>query len=267
MLHEKRIVITGIANKRSIATAIAKKFSEQGAEVILVCQNERLKSRGEDILTQCNDSTKGQKGQLLLCDCSSDEEIASLADTLNGQGKPIDGLIHSMAFANRDEIKGDFHDVTTRDGFSLAHDISVYSLVALCKALLPSLQKSPAASITTMTYYGSEKAIKNYNVMGVAKASLEATVRYLAQSLGTSNIRVNALSPGPVQTLAAAGIADFSKMLEYSKKNSAMQRDLSTEDIADVALFLASDLSKAISGEIIHVDNGFHAIGISALTQ
>ncbi|MDI9347226.1 MAG: enoyl-ACP reductase [Methylacidiphilales bacterium] len=262
MLHDKVIVITGVANQRSIAYGVAHACARHGATLIVVIQSERFKSRAEELILQCG-KYHNKKHTIFICDAAYDDQLQQLSLDIASITERIDVFVHSIAFANRDEIKGAFHDVTTRSGFLLAHDISSYTLVAFSKFLLPLLKKSQSASIITMTYYGSEKVIPNYNVMGVAKASLEACVRYLAASLGSDGVRVNALSPGPIQTLAASGITGLSKMIQATKENSPLKKSLTIEDVGNVAVFLASDLSQAISGEIIHVDNGSHCMGIN----
>ena len=255
LLKDKRALVTGIANNRSIAWAIAVALAGQGAKLALSYSSERLRSRAEKCAAECGSDL------LIECDASQDDSIAQMYQTIGEQWDGLDILVHSIAFAKREELEGDYTDVTTREGFALAHDISSYSLLALAKGARP-LMKGREGSILTLSYIGAERAIQNYNVMGVAKASLEANVRYLASSLGADGIRVNAISAGPLQTLAASGIRGFREMLDFNRNNCPLKRDLSTEDIGRVALFLCSPLSACVTGEIIFADNGYHAVGI-----
>jgi enoyl-[acyl-carrier protein] reductase I len=256
LLKGKRGLIVGVANERSLAYGIAKAARQQGAELALTYQNERLESRVRAI---------GQElGAALLapCDVSDDASVAGLATRLRSAWPRIDFLVHAVAFAQREELAGRFLD-TSREGFRVALDVSAYSLVALCRALAPHFP-SEGGSVMTLSYYGSEKVVPNYNIMGVAKAALESTVRYLASDLGPQGIRVNALSPGPVKTLSAAGVKGLRGMLEVVPKIAPLRRNIDADDVGQAALFLLSDLGRATTGEVIHVDAGYHVIGATA---
>lgn len=259
-LSGKKALIVGLASNRSIAYGIAKIFHEQGAELAFTYQNERLKSRVEEMAAEFNSSL------VFPCDVAHDSEIQQAMTQLNQTWQTLDIIIHSVAFAPADQISGDFVECTTREGFQIAHDISAYSLVALAKAALPMMLGTQGA-ILTLSYYGAEKAVPNYNVMGIAKASLEASVRYLAASLGPKNIRVNAVSAGPIKTLAAAGIKDFRKMQTAYAANTPLKRNITAEEVGNTAAFLCSDLSSGITGEVVHVDAGYHAVSMSDLGE
>lgn len=252
-LTGKKALITGLASNRSIAYGIAKAMYEQGAELAFTYQNDRLKERVETMAAEWGSTLT------FPCDVASDEEIKALFTTLHSHWDKLDILVHSVAYAPADQIGGDFVENTHREGFRIAQDISAYSLIALAKAALPMMQGSQGA-LVTLTYYGSEKAIPNYNVMGVAKASLEASVRYLAASLGPQGLRVNAISAGPIKTLAAAGIKDFRKIQTSYANLAPLQRNVSIEEVGNTAAFLCSDLASGITGEVVHVDAGFHAV-------
>ena len=253
-LKGKKALIIGVASKRSIAAAIATTFNSHGAEIILTYQNEKLKNRVEEIALGIDKNL-----ECFPCDLSSDEEIFNLAQLIEKKYGKIDIIIHSAAFAPRELLSGDFVENITRSGFGIAHDISSYSFVALAKAFNKLLNEN--ASLLTLTYLGSQKVIKNYNVMGLAKASLEANVRYMAQSLGEKNIRVNGISAGPVKTLASAGISGFNEILKYVDEKSSLKRNVTLDEISNTALFLSSDLSSGITGQIIYVDCGFSIAG------
>lgn len=252
-LTGKKALIIGLASNRSIAYGIAKALHAQGAELAFTYQNERLQSRVETMAAEF-DSTLTYP-----CDVALDEEINSLFTNLNKHWDKFDILIHSVAYAPADQISGDFVECTTRDGFRIAHDISAYSLVALAQAALPMMEGTQGA-LLTLSYYGAEKAVPNYNVMGIAKASLEASVRYLAASLGPRGIRINAISAGPIKTLAAAGIKDFRKIQTAYANITPLQRNVTTEEVGNTAAFLCSDLASGITGEVVHVDAGYHAV-------
>lgn len=254
-LKGKKALIVGVASQRSIATGIARVMHQAGAELAFTYQTEKLKSRVEEIAKTC------QSSLVLPCDVSLDDDIARVFDTLKQTWSTLDILVHSVAYAPQNQLEGNYVEVIDREGFRIAHDISSYSFAALAKAALPMLNSGSA--LLTLSYLGAERVFPNYNVMGLAKASLEACVRYLAQSLGSRNIRVNALSAGPVKTLAAVGISSFRKMLAYSEKASPLQRNVTLEEIGNTAAFLCSDLASGITGEIIHVDGGFHIVGMS----
>ena len=260
-LKGKKILIVGLVSNRSIAYGIAKACYEQGAELAFTYQNAKLKER-VDLMAEEFDSKL-----TCACDVSSDAEIAQVFRHLQQHWQHIDTIIHSVAFAPADQIAGDYVDNATREGFRIAHDISAYSLIALAKAALPMMQDTQG-SILTLSYYGAEKVVPNYNVMGIAKASLEAAVRYLAASLGPRGIRVNAISAGPIRTLAAAGIKDFRKLLNANAGITHLQRNITIEEVGNTAAFLSSSLASGITGEVVHVDAGFHAVsGMADLTS
>lgn len=252
-LNGKRILVTGVLSNRSIAYGIAQACKQQGAELAFTYVGERFKERvtgyaaglGSDIVIEC--------------DVSEDEQIEKAFQDLQERWDGLDGLVHSIGFAPREAISGDFLEGMTREGFRIAHDISAYSFPALAKAALPLL-KGRKSSVLTLTYLGAEKAIPNYNTMGLAKASLEASVRYMAASLGPLGIRANAISAGPIKTLAASGIKDFSTILKYVETHSPLRRNVTIEDVGNVAAFLMSDLAAGVTGEITHVDGGFSTV-------
>ena len=249
-------VVFGVANKRSIAYSIAETFAKAGATLVLSYQSERLKRESEQLLADLGQS---DKGKLVQCDVSNDTEIEAAFTQIREAFPTVHALVHSVAFAPADAIKNDFLE-TKREDFRIAHDISVYSLIALARAAAPLM--SEGGSILTLTYYGSEKVFPNYNVMGVAKAALEATVRYLAASLGPKNIRVNAVSAGPIKTLAARGIGDFSTILDAVTQRAPLHRNVEQAEVANAAVFLSSRLASGITGEITYVDCGFNITGI-----
>ncbi|MGQ3891993.1 enoyl-ACP reductase FabI [Legionella sp. CNM-4043-24] len=257
-LQGKKALIVGLASNRSIAYGIAKAFHEQGAELAFTWQNEKLQSRVETMAAEFGSTLT------FPCDVSSDREIQAVMDQLGRHWPQFDILVHSVAFAPADQISGDFVECSTREGFRIAHDISAYSLVALTKAAMPLMQDSQG-SILTLSYYGAEKAVPNYNVMGVAKASLEATVRYLAASLGPKGIRVNAISAGPIKTLAAAGIKDFRKMQHAYAESTPLKRNVTADEVGNTAAFLCSNLASGITAEVLHVDAGYHAVSMMNL--
>ena len=252
-LTGKVAVVFGLANKRSIAWGIAQKLSEAGARLAICYQSERLKKEAEALIPDLRDA------QIFQCDVSSDAEIDAVFEQLKTTYGKLDILVHSVAFAPADAIKNDFL-LTTRDDFRVAHDISAYSLIALARGAAPLM--SEGGSILTLTYYGSTKVFPNYNVMGVAKAALEASVRYLAASLGPKGIRVNAISAGPIKTLAARGIGDFTKILTAVEERAPLHRNVDQLEVGGAALFLSSDLASGITGEITYVDCGFNITGL-----
>jgi enoyl-[acyl-carrier protein] reductase I len=253
-MEGKKALIFGVANKRSIAWAIAQALHEQGAEIGLSYGIPQLEKRVFPLANQLGVDFVEK------CDVTSDDEIAALFAKAAEHFGQIDILIHSVAYAPSGELEGQFVD-TTREGFRLAMDISVYSLVALTKAALPLM--SEGGSIVCMTYYGAEKVVPHYNVMGVAKAGLEASMRYLAAELGRQGIRVNAISAGPLKTLSAAGIAGFRKMLGYVGERSPLRRNIEQSEVGQTALWLCSDLSSGVTGEVIYVDAGYHILGMA----
>ena len=252
-LEGRVAVIFGLANKRSIAWAIAQKLHAEGAQIAITYQNERLRQEAEDMIA----SLPGAAG--FQCDVTKDEEITEVFRQIGEkyQGK-IHTLVHSVAFAPADELKNDFL-LTSRDGFRIAHDISVYSLIAIARAAEPLMTEG--GSIITLSYLGAEKVMANYNVMGVAKAALEATVRYLASSLGTKSIRVNAISAGPIKTLAARGIGNLTDVLKLVADRAPLKRNVDPLEVGATAAFLASDGAAGITGEVIHVDCGYNVMG------
>ena len=252
-LEGKRVLITGLLSNRSIAYGIAKAARREGAELAFTYQNERFKDRVSEMAAELGSRL------VFACDVASDEEIVRLAGELSGKWNALDGLVHAIAFAPREAIAGEFLDGLSRESFRIAHDVSAYSFAALAKAALPLMQ-GRRASLLTLTYLGAERVVPNYNTMGLAKASLEASVRYLAANLGPRGIRVNAISAGPIKTLAASGIAGFGKILKYVEENSPLRRNVTTEDVGNAAAFLISDLAAAVTGEIMHVDGGFNTI-------
>jgi len=258
-LSGKKILVTGLLSNRSIAYGIAKVARREGAELAFTYQNERFKERVVDMAQELGSKIA------LPCEVTSDAEIDDLFKELKKHWQSLDGLVHAIAFAPREAIEGDFLEGITRAAFAMAHDISAYSFAALAKAALP-MMKGRRASLVTLTYLGAERAVPNYNTMGLAKASLEAAVRYMASSLGPQGIRVNGISAGPIKTLAAAGIGGFGKILKFVEQNAPLRRNVTTEELGNVASFLLSDLASAITGEILHVDSGFSQVvaGITA---
>ena len=254
-LAGKRALIVGAASDRSIAWGVAQAMHREGAELAYTYQNEKLQSR-VDKMAQ---ATGG--GMVVPCDVASDEQIAGVFERLRERWDGLDIIIHSVAFAPREQLEGDYLAAVTREGFRIAHDISSYSFAALAKAGLPMMQ-GRAGALLTLSYLGAVRAIPNYNVMGLAKASLEANVRYLAYSLGAQGIRVNGISAGPIRTLAAAGISDFKRMLDYYERSAPMRRGVTIEEVGNAAAFLCSDLASGISGEITYVDGGYNIVGM-----
>jgi enoyl-[acyl-carrier protein] reductase I len=254
-LNGKRALITGVASDRSIAWGIAEAMHRQGAELAFTYQNEKLLSRVQKIAQQTGSQI------VLPCDVASDEQIQSVFDAIAKQWDGLDVIIHAVAYAPREELAGNYIDSVTRDGFRIAHEISSYSFAALAKAGR-ALMKGRNGSLLTMSYIGAERCVPNYNVMGLAKASLEANVRYLAQALGPEGTRVNAISAGPIRTLAAAGITDFKKLLDYNDKMAPLGRGVTIDEVGNVAAFLCSDLASGITGEVTYVDAGFNTVAI-----
>jgi enoyl-[acyl-carrier protein] reductase I len=253
LLEGKKGVIVGVANKRSLAWGIAQAAAKQGARLALSYQGERLKENVEELAATL-------PGSLLFpLDVTKDEEITAMTDLLRREWGQVDFLVHAVAFAKREELDGHFVD-TSREGYLLAQNVSSYSLTALARAVAP-LMEGHEGSIVTLSYLGGERVVPNYNVMGVAKAALEMSVRYLAADLGPKGVRVNAVSAGPVKTLAAAGIHGFSKMLEVYRSVAPLRRNVLQDDVGDAAVFLLSSMSRAVTGEVIHVDAGYHVLG------
>jgi enoyl-[acyl-carrier protein] reductase I len=254
VLEGKTGVVFGVANKRSIAWAIAKAWAAAGARLIFNYQGERLRENIEELVGEF-----GEKTPFFPCDVSNDADIESFFAKVRGETDRVDLLLHSIAFAPKEALEGDFVS-TTREAFRVAHDISAYSLVALAREAAPLMTNG--GSIVAMTYYGSQKVVARYNVMGVAKASLEASTRYLAYDLGPNNIRVNCISAGPVQTLAARGISGFSQMLKHYQERAPLKRSCQPAELGGTGVFLASDGAAAITGQVIYVDGGYEIMGM-----
>ncbi|MEK6591492.1 MAG: SDR family oxidoreductase [Pseudomonadota bacterium] len=250
-LQNKKFLITGLLSNRSIAYGIARAMQREGATLAFTYQNEDLRERVIHLAGEFGGSP------VLGCDVSDDTQIDRLFGDLGKQWDALDGIVHSIAFAPREALKGELLDGLTRDAFRIAHDISSYSFSALARAGLPLMQGRKGA-LLTMTYLGAQRTIPNYNVMGLAKASLEANIRYLAQNLGPQGIRVNGISAGPIKTLAAAGISGFGKILKFVEDNAPLRRNVTTEEVGNAAAFLMSDLASGITGEITYVDCGFN---------
>ncbi len=254
-MQGKRALIVGVASNRSIAWGVAEAMHKQGAELAFTYQNDKLKERVAKLAAELGSDI------VLPCDVASDDELTNLFTELAKQWDKVDVVVHSVAFAPRGELEGDFLDCATREGFRIAHDISAYSFVGLTKAALPMLHEG--SSLITMSYLGAVRSVPHYNAMGLAKASLEAAVRYLAVDLGPKQIRVNAISAGPIKTLAAKGISDFNKLLDYGEKNSPLRRNVTIEEVGNAAAFLCSDLASGVTGEIMYVDSGYNVTAMA----
>jgi len=254
ILKGKKVAVFNVANKKSIAWAIAQAIMAQQGEVILGYQNERLKENVEELIEGIF-----PKPLLVECDVSTDEQIEEARKKIEEKWGKIDGLVHSIAYAPSEALKSQYLE-TSREAFRIALEVSVYSFVAMARIFSPII--NPGGSIITLTYYGSEKVIPNYNVMGVAKSALEASVRYLAYELGQNNIRVNAISPGPLSTLAARGISGFADILKLHRDRAPLRRNIEHREVGDTAVFLISDLASGITGEIIYVDAGYNIMGM-----
>jgi enoyl-[acyl-carrier protein] reductase I len=255
-LTGKKILVTGVASNRSIAWGCAEAMHREGAEIALTYQNDKLRARVEDLAGKCGSTIA------LPLDVASDDDIAALFETLATRWDGLDAIVHSIAFAPREQLEGDYVDAVTREGFATAHDISAYSFAALAKASRPMMHGRGGA-LLTMSYLGAVRAVPNYNVMGVAKASLEANVRYLAASLGPHGTRVNAVSAGPIRTLAAAGISDFRDMLKKVEERTPLRRNVTIAEVGNAAAFLCSDLASGITGDVLYVDTGYHILGLA----
>ncbi|MFP4209276.1 MAG: enoyl-ACP reductase [Wenzhouxiangella sp.] len=258
MLQGKKALIVGVASPRSIAWGIAEAMAREGAELAFTYQNEKLKSRVDKIA--------GQTGSQLVLplDVASDEQITAVFDTIGQHWDGLDIIVHAVGFAPREQLEGEFADVVDREGFRIAHDISAYSFAALARAGRPMMEGRQGA-LLTLSYLGAVRAMPSYNVMGLAKASLEAAVRYLAHGLGPHGIRVNGISAGPIKTLAAAGIPKFRAMLDHVETTAPLRRSVSIEDVGNAAAFLCSDLAAGITGEITYVDAGYNIVGMAGL--
>jgi len=254
----KKALIVGVASDRSIATGIAEAFVREGAEVAFTYQNDKLKGRVEKLSERL-----GQDTSLLFpCDVTSDEEIEAVFTELGKHWDGLDVLVHSVGFAPRDQLAGGFTESITREGFAISHDISAYSLAALAKSALPMMEGRNGA-ILTLTYNAATQVVPNYNVMGLAKASLEANVRFLAADLGPHGIRVNAVSAGPIKTLAAAGVSGFRKLLSQVAAFMPLRRNVTIDEVGNAAAFLSSDLASGITGDVLYVDSGYHILGMA----
>ncbi len=258
----KKVLIVGVASKLSIASGIAEAMHREGAELAFTYQNEKLRGRVEGFAEQW-----GSSADLCFpCDVTSDEDIAKVFEELSKKWDGLDCIVHSVGFAPGDQLDGNFAEVTTREGFKIAHDISTYSFIALAKAGR-EMMKGRNGSLLTLTYLGSVRTMPNYNVMGLAKASLEAGVRYLAASMGPEGTRVNAVSAGPIRTLAASGIKNFRKMLSANEAQTPLRRNVTIEEVGNAGAFLCSDLASGISGEILYVDGGFNTTAMGAIEE
>lgn len=255
-LTGKRALIVGVASNRSIAYGIAKAMQREGAEVAFTYQNDRLKDRVDKIAKECESEI------IVPCNVEDDREIEAVFEHLDDYWDHLDIVVHSVAFAPKEQLEGDYLDNVTREGFRMAHDISSYSFSALAKGARQMMQ-GRNGSLLTLSYLGAVRTVPNYNIMGLAKASLEANVRYLAGALGPEGTRVNAISAGPIRTLAAAGIGDFRKMLDHVETNAPLRRNVSIDDVGNAAAFMCSDLANGITGEITYVDSGYNIIGMS----
>lgn len=258
-LQGKRIVIAGMVSNRSIAAGIAAAMHREGAELAFTYQNDRIAKRVEALAGEFGSNI------VLPCDVSDDQQISDMVSNLKQHWDSVDGLIHSIAFAPKEELKGRYIDNVTRDGFRIAHDVSSYSFTALGREIAPMMAGRNGAMLT-LSYLGAVRWIPNYNVMALAKASLEANVRYMASDLGMDGIRVNAVSAGPIKTLASAGITGFKKLLDYGEHNSPLRRNVTIEDVGNTAAFLCSDLGAGITGQTIYVDAGFNNAGVDIAT-
>jgi enoyl-[acyl-carrier protein] reductase I len=256
LLEGKNGLVLGIANKRSLAWGIAQSVSREGARLAVTYQGERLEENVRELAANLKDPV------ILPCDVTRDEDLDTLAASVKKEMGGLDFVIHAVAYALREELDGEFLN-TSREGYRVAQDISSYSLTALARRTAP-LMEGRGGSIVTLTYLGGERVVPHYNVMGVAKAALEMSVRYLAVDLGPKGIRVNAVSAGPIKTLAASGVHGISKMLEYHRNHAPLRKNTEQEEVGDAALFLVSRLSRGVTGEVIHVDGGFHVMGMSA---
>jgi enoyl-[acyl-carrier protein] reductase I len=257
LLEGKKGLVVGIANKRSLAWGIAQSVSREGARLAVTYQGERLEKNVRKLAAELNEPV------ILPCDVTRDEEMDSLATTIGNEWGGLDFVIHAVAFALRDELNGEYLD-TSREGYRVAQDVSAYSLVALARRMAP-LMEGRGGSIVTLTYLGGPRVVPHYNVMGVAKAALEASVRYLAADLGPRGVRVNAISAGPVKTIAASGVHNISKMLAYHRNYAPLRKNTEQGEVGDAAVFLVSELSRGVTGDVLYVDSGFHIMGMTDL--
>ncbi|GAB4057860.1 enoyl-ACP reductase FabI [Uliginosibacterium sediminicola] len=257
-LSGKRILICGLLSNRSIAYGIAKAMHREGAELAFTYQNDRFQERVTKMAAEFGSE------RVYICDVQDDAHIAALAESIGKDWDGLDGLVHSIAFAPGEALQGNFLEGLSREAFRIAHDVSSYSFAALGKALRPLMQGRNGAMLT-LSYLGAERTMPNYNVMGLAKASLEASVRYMAAAVGPEGIRVNAVSAGPIRTLAASGIGDFGKLLSYNERNAPMRRNVTIDEVGNAAAFLCSDLASGISGEVLYVDAGFNNVAVGSV--
>ena len=255
-LSGKRVLIFGVASNRSIAWGIASAMYREGAELAFAYQGDRLKERVEKLAGECGSDI------VVPCDVEDDDQIEAVFEHLDDYWDSLDIIVHSVAFAPKEMLEGDYLDNISRDGFNTAHDISSYSLAAIAKAGRHMMQNREDAAIITMSYLGAVRAFPGYNVMGLAKASLEANVRYLAHSLGPEGIRVNAISAGPIKTLAAKGISGFNKIIEHVEQSAPLHRNITIDEVGNTSAFLCSNLASGITGEVIYVDAGYHTAGL-----
>ena len=254
LLEGKTGVVFGVANKRSLAWAIARRAAEEGARIALTYQGERLEENARELAASLKDPV------VLPCDVTKDEDIAAVFASIKREFGALDFVVHGVAYALREELEGEYLN-TSREGYRIAQDVSVYSLTAIAREATP-LMEGRSGSVLTLTYLGGERVIPGYNVMGVAKAALDMSARYLAENLGQRGIRVNVLSAGPVKTLASAGIGGFSKILEHMRNRAPLRRNIDQSEVADAAMFLLSDMSRGVTGEILHVDCGYNIMGM-----
>jgi enoyl-[acyl-carrier protein] reductase I len=254
-LQDKRILITGVASNRSIAWGIAKAMHREGAELAFTYQTDKLKGRVEKFAEECDSNI------VLPLDVASDEQIENVFTEMSKSWDGLDGIVHAIGYAPREELEGTYIESVTREGFAIAHDISSYSFAALAKAGR-GMMEGRNGSLITLSYLGAVRTIPNYNVMGVAKASLEANVRYLADSMGPDGTRVNAISAGPIRTLAASGISGFKSMLSEAEKTVPLRRNVTIDEVGNAAAFLCSDLASGITGDVLYVDSGYHIVGM-----
>jgi enoyl-[acyl-carrier protein] reductase I len=254
-MQGKRALIVGVASSRSIAYGVAKAMHREGAELAFTFQTDKLRSRVEEVAKECGSDI------VLPLDVASDDQITEAFAAIAGRWDGLDSIVHCVAYAPREQLEGSYIDAVSREGFRIAHDISSYSFAALAKAGRPLMQ-GRNGSLLTMSYLGAVRVVPNYNVMGVAKASLEANVRYLADTLGPEGIRVNAVSAGPIRTLAAAGIANFKSMLAEAERKVPLRRNVTIEEVGNAAAFLCSDLASGITGDVLYVDSGYHILGM-----
>jgi len=260
-LTGKRALIFGVASNRSIAWGVAKAMHREGADLAFAYMGERLRERVEKLAGECGSDI------VIPCDVEDDTQIEAVFDQLDDFWDSLDIIVHSVAFAPREMLEGDYLDNLTREGFNTAHDISSYSLAAIAKAARQMMQNRDDAAIITMTYLGAVRAFPGYNVMGLAKASLEANVRYLAHSLGPEGIRVNAISAGPIKTLAAKGISGFNRIIEHVEKSAPLQRNITIDEVGNASAFLCSSLASGITGEVVYVDAGYHTAGLMGSSE